>query len=1239
MNPTTLSVALVAAQRALNSFPYGVSLESLMELAAFRARLGKEYEAIRRRFLAPTFRATSCSDAALAAMLLNVGVFCLGRAFPPRQFGALKRMNEAGRYLANEKREKLVKGSCVVSPPETAARVFFLSNIPFSNNLLYPQVFFARHDVELEALQIKTPGELVKKLESFWIYRWTTEGSRYLLKSRQKARYLALKTLRAEIFFHAFWEYEGNDPPHKPVPFETILENVYFPERLARHFLNGYPKLFERRRGDSYALVQTDPAVVLFDDSPSEPFDDPGWTPYAPFEVARQSELIAQDEERDAATLLGMLKISGAREAPKGKRRLLFNLRSLQPSAVRYDAALFKMISKLPLRLSEGKLWSVERPRVFLPRVPSRTFAVLSDFRADERSTTERLAIAVAPVPMDERQTTRERARTFATPPTDFSYGSEPPGWSFGDFLRKMTAPESSPFRPDDDWTFQEGNFEAMIEDPKYQYSRRKSGWDGVPFSPSLAAGGGTDHPGAGAVGDYSTSYVEEPFDATVRATRIDEPEGWRYREPTLEAPVAATIPAAPVQDWIDMPNVAPHFHATVYARSADEDDRWVYKPPRTVFEFVDSPFPPSKDPRWAPELLTVAPNLAQIRCPELVAPAPTLAALKTESFVAFPREYRYRFRISPPYDVFVRTIPPAIDPDAVGKLIDRLVEDGCVMVYYSKMLERFRKPLAKVGIDDAARLRAAIRKARPQYETRDNFAALAGERGLDPYDLTLRQIENHVGDQKRASLDELEKALMIPRRMLREVLLSSPRFVPAGSRDSFAIVASQGKPEKPPKGGRVKLTKRQRRLAAAEFERKARLAAAARRVETRDESKPIEAEPIAEEPAPVSSQERPEVAAETTIETTVESLAPEGFVEPTAVATPDAPEPTASATREESSSEETPRIPDVAAPQSTPREALRRFVETLLSTGQTIVYYRTLLERNKKLAAALRGEEELTAALRELFPSFGYGASFFEPRRRSASEPEETKIRRSLLLAWGDVDQFKSDKLASRFCVPQHLIEKTLRRFPEDFNFEGKSRFSITERARRDAERLRATSARILRELKTALADDLAFLNYVAYFERNASWLADLGIDDVKLLRREMANLSKENALGYVFYRDYCERKPCSARRQTRIRRMILDAWGDAPRVDVDRLLDVVYAPRDEVEDALRGSCEFVYEGAGYYRKASEQNDAATVSPEDDRAQGSEAERLEEVASQTGEERVETPGESAISSEDAPSE
>ncbi|MGI6402409.1 MAG: hypothetical protein ACOX0A_09960 [Thermoguttaceae bacterium] len=332
------------------------------------------------------------------------------------------------------------------------------------------------------------------------------------------------------------------------------------------------------------------------------------------------------------------------------------------------------------------------------------------------------------------------------------------------------------------------------------------------------------------------------------------------------------------------------------------------------------------------------------------------------------------------------------------------------------------------------------------------------------------------------------------------------------------------------------------------------------------------------EEPTPESSEAR---ADDGEVEASAEE---EGFAESSVDA------------ETEESEDESPRdAPQAPAPkverppELTTEERLAELVEGFATEGQTILYYRTMLERNDWLDEAYEDETALRGALQTLFPSFGFYETFCEPRRRDEKEPEEAKIRRSLILGWGSIDRTNLDKLKRQFCAPSTLIERTLKKYPDDFAAKGRSRFSLTAAGRAYAERLELLSSKLLDELGNLKDDADAFLFYEVYFRFNESSLAEMGIASPKELRRELANLNKEKELGLNFYREYCEYcEPEGVRTRyfERLRRQIHKNWGDSQRTTVELLGESIYAPLDDIRSALNSFLDFTHDGFGRYRR-----------------------------------------------------
>ena len=95
-----------------------------------------------------------------------------------------------------------------------------------------------------------------------------------------------------------------------------------------------------------------------------------------------------------------------------------------------------------------------------------------------------------------------------------------------------------------------------------------------------------------------------------------------------------------------------------------------------------------------------------------------------------------------------------------------------------------------------------------------------------------------------------------------------------------------------------------------------------------------------------------------------------------------------------------------------------------------------------------------------------------------------------------------------------------------------------------------------------------------------------ETGIDSVPLLRREFANLNKEAALGYVFYRNHCERVGSGLSESEFIRRLIQTRFGGVSRLRVERLAEELRIPATLIHSALCASSEYVFEGGDSYRR-----------------------------------------------------
>ena len=498
---------------------------------------------------------------------------------------------------------------------------------------------------------------------------------------------------------------------------------------------------------------------------------------------------------------------------------------------------------------------------------------------------------------------------------------------------------------------------------------------------------------------------------------------------------------------------------------------------------------------------------------------------------------------------------------EEVGRLVDGLLGESHVVLYYKVLFERHEEFFRRLGIECSQDVRAAIKKSRPNADVRTFFVASENDRGVEALELTRREIERRWGDNPSTTVKKLAEALYAPKNEIQKTLTTYSSQFKRVERDAFLLTSSRddenlSRPSK--KDGDKKRVDRSR--AGIQDENDAKKSA---QLSFFSDATPELESPSGDE----SDADRTSTASHPTLF--------DWFQEPESspVATP----------KPEKSRVQTATP---APPKQTPLERLREIVEELALSGQLILYYHTLLERNEELGGEYVDKTALRAALEELFPSFRYADSYFEPRRRSAKETEEAKIRRSLILCWGDAQQQRLDALAQRFCAPQKLIERTLKNSPDDFSDRGRQRFALKDKAREEAARLREHSAKLLDDLKSTLASDGSYLFYESYFDANAEWLAEMGIDSVPLLRRELANLNKDAALGYVFYRNHCERQGGALSESDFIRRLIQTRFGGETRLRVGLLAEELRIPATLIRDALGASGDFIFEGGDCYRR-----------------------------------------------------
>ena len=92
--------------------------------------------------------------------------------------------------------------------------------------------------------------------------------------------------------------------------------------------------------------------------------------------------------------------------------------------------------------------------------------------------------------------------------------------------------------------------------------------------------------------------------------------------------------------------------------------------------------------------------------------------------------------------------------------------------------------------------------------------------------------------------------------------------------------------------------------------------------------------------------------------------------------------------------------------------------------------------------------------------------------------------------------------------------------------------------------------------------------------------------LDSVSLLRRELANLNKDAALGYVFYRNHCERSANALGENEFVRRLVQSHFGADARLRVDRLAETLRVPATLIRSALDASPDYAIEGGDSYRR-----------------------------------------------------
>ncbi len=499
---------------------------------------------------------------------------------------------------------------------------------------------------------------------------------------------------------------------------------------------------------------------------------------------------------------------------------------------------------------------------------------------------------------------------------------------------------------------------------------------------------------------------------------------------------------------------------------------------------------------------------------------------------------------------------------EEVGRFIDGLFEESHVVLYYKILFERHEEFFKRLGIGSSQDVRAAIKKSRPNVDVRTFFVASENDRGVEALELTRREIERRWGDNPSTTVKKLAETLYAPKNEIQKTLTTYTSQFKHVERDAFLLTT----PRDVEKHSRLLEKDGGKDLddwACADFkdagaeERNTQLSF------FEDETPEFESRSddasVASPLSASSLQTDSELISESPQERATSSVA--------------VPKP------------EKSRVL-VAPPKQTPLERLREIVEELALSGQLILYYHTLLERNAELNDEYGDKTALRAALVELFPSFGYADSYFEPRRRSAKETEEAKVRRSLILCWGDAQQQRLDALAQRFCAPLTIIERTLKNSPDDFSDRGRQRFAVKDKAREEAARLRGYSAKLLDDLKSTLAPDGSYLFYESYFDANAEWLGEMGIDSFPLLRRELANLNKDASLGFVFYRNHCERQGGALSESDFIRRQIQSRFGGETRLRAGLLAEELRIPATLIRDALGASGDFVFEGGDRYRR-----------------------------------------------------
>ena len=502
---------------------------------------------------------------------------------------------------------------------------------------------------------------------------------------------------------------------------------------------------------------------------------------------------------------------------------------------------------------------------------------------------------------------------------------------------------------------------------------------------------------------------------------------------------------------------------------------------------------------------------------------------------------------------------------EEVGRFVDDLFRESRVVLYYRVLFERHEEFFRRLGIESPQEIRVALKKSRPNFDVQTLYVAPEEVRGVEAIELTRREIERLWGDNSSTTATKLAETLYATKIDIQKTLESYPSRFRRVERDAFMLEPPSNDESKSSRSPfRFKGLNNRLRTEFQEW------------YDSRANARLRPAKSVANAKAPRASDESD---ASETLEQAASSSSEPASDAPTA--------------RVPSPKREKPRIPAAppappAPPKLPPRERLREIVEELARSGQLVLYYHTLLERNAELSDEYGDKTALRAALVELFPSFGYADSYFEPRRRSPNETEEAKIRRSLILCWGDAQQQRLDALAPRFCAPATLLERTLKNSPDDFADRGRQRFAIKDKARDEAARLRGYSAKLLDDLKSALAPDGSYLFYESYYAANAEWLAEMGIDSVPLLRRELANLNKDAALGYVFYRNHCERQGGALGENDFIRRLIQTRFGGETRLRVGRLAEDLRIPATLIRDALAASGDYVFEGGDRYRRGS---------------------------------------------------